>query len=76
MAKTFPKFPSHDDASCFNCGGDFGPGYWFESGQPAGHGAFEQHCEKCRLRTWYDIEPQKFVLESTGPNRFKLHLTN
>ena len=75
--KRFPKFQSHDEASCFNCGGDFGPdGYYFESGHAAGQGAFEQSCCKCGMTTWYDVERPAFVLESTGANRFRLHLTN
>lgn len=53
----WPRFSSHDEVSCFNCGGDFGPDpYWAESGLPHGHGQFRQECEKCRLATWYDLE--------------------
>lgn len=75
MTKTFPKFAAHDQASCFNCGGDLADeGY--TSGHAAGRGAFVQHCTKCGKSTWYDVERPKFVLESTGANRFRLHLTH
>ena len=57
--KTFPKFASHDEASCFNCGGDFGPDpYWFDSGNAPGHGQFALACEKCRTTTFYDLDRQ------------------
>lgn len=53
----WPRFASHDEASCFNCGGDFGPDpYWRASGHEHGNGAFEVACEKCRMLTYYDIE--------------------
>jgi len=51
----FPQFKEHEQASCFNCGGDFNPAYPFKSGFPHGHGEFEQHCEKCRMTTYYDL---------------------
>jgi hypothetical protein len=75
MTKHFPKFHSHEEASCFNCGGDFGD-EGHDSGHAAGHGEFVQHCEKCSMSTWYDLKRPKFVLESTGANRFSLHLTH
>ena len=56
MTKRFPKFEAHEEASCFNCGGDFGDGYWSRSGGAAGDGEYVQTCEKCRLSTWYDLE--------------------
>ena len=51
----WPLFESHEAASCFNCGGDFGDGYPRESGY--GRGRFEQHCNKCDHYTYYDVEP-------------------
>ncbi len=59
LVKNFPAFESHDEASCFNCDGDFGPSYWFKSGSAQGRGAFVQHCEKCRMSTWYDLIPPR-----------------
>jgi hypothetical protein len=47
-----PTFTSHNQASCCNCGGDFGDGYWFER-----HGLFLQVCEKCGSKTYYDLSP-------------------
>ncbi len=58
MAKTFPKFASHSQASCFNCSGDFADD-GAESGHASGRGAFVQRCEKCRMSTWYDIKAKK-----------------
>jgi hypothetical protein len=56
MTKRFPVFPSHEVASCFNCGGDFGPdGYWHLSGHAPGQGEFAQDCRKCGMVTWYDL---------------------
>jgi len=55
----FPAFASHDEASCFNCGGDFGPDPYFSlSGFPVGRGAYVVHCEKCRMSTWCDVEAE------------------
>lgn len=56
MTKRFPKFSSHTQVSCFNCGGDLVDGYFCESGYPKGRGQFRQECEKCRMSTWYDIK--------------------
>ena len=52
----FPVYYRHREASCFNCGGDFGDGYPFESGHAPGHGKWVQECEKCRMAMFYDIE--------------------
>ena len=52
----FPKFVNHEHASCFNCEGDFGPGYWSKSGSAKGDGEFKQSCEKCGMTTWYDLK--------------------
>ena len=56
---TFPKFEAHDQASCFNCDGDFGPGYWSKSGHARGNGEFVQSCAKCSEHTWYDLAPKR-----------------
>jgi hypothetical protein len=64
MTKRFPKFNSHEEASCFNCGGDFGDGYWRESG--CGAGQFEQHCCKCDHFTYYDLERLDAPSSKTG----------
>jgi hypothetical protein len=58
MTKTFPKFASHAEVSCFNCEGDLIGDYVF-SGHAQGGGEFVQHCEKCRMSTWYDIKARK-----------------
>jgi hypothetical protein len=64
MLKPFPKFKSHAVASCWNCGGDFGPnGWWSRSGYARGRGEFVQACERCGKRTWYDIQDE--ALDST-----------
>ncbi len=56
MTKDFPVYPSHAVASCAHCGGDFGDrAYWFRSDYPEGRGGYVQHCERCRMSTWYDI---------------------
>ena len=55
-AKTFPIFREHDEASCFNCGGDFGPAYPMASGFPVGQGQWAQDCCKCGMTTFYDLE--------------------
>ena len=52
---TFPKFEAHEQASCFNCGGDFGPAHWSKSGHARGNGEFVQSCAKCGEHTWYDL---------------------
>lgn len=52
--EAFPRFPSHAVASCFSCGGDFGDGWPMHSGNAAGRGQYMQHCERCRMTTWYD----------------------
>jgi hypothetical protein len=56
MNRRFPKFPAHEQAYCWHCGGDFGEGYWSASGHAKGHGEFVQGCEKCRMSTWYDLD--------------------
>jgi hypothetical protein len=55
MTKIFPEFASHETASCFHCGSDFDGSYWSKDEAAAGRGEFFQHCEKCRMSTWYDI---------------------
>lgn len=60
----WPVFKTHDDASCFNCGGDFGPAYPFktvplEGGNASGDGRYYQACEKCRMLTFYDIAGER-----------------
>ena len=52
----FPQFAAHDRASCFNCEGDL-IGDYVCAGHGRGYGEFVQHCEKCRMSTWYDISP-------------------
>jgi hypothetical protein len=53
----WPKVAAHEQASCFSCHGDFGDRcYWFESGFPPGNGQYVQHCCKCGMATYYDIE--------------------
>ena len=59
MAKTFPKFYSHEVVSCFNCGGDLDGSQWQTSQNAKGYGQFVQHCEKCSMSTWYDIKQAK-----------------
>jgi hypothetical protein len=56
MSKTFPKFESHNTASCFNCDGDFDGSYFSDSGNADGAGRWVQSCEKCRVSTWYDLK--------------------
>lgn len=55
MIHKFPKFTSHDLASCFNCGADLDGSWWCKSGSASGHGEFRQDCEKCRMFTCYDL---------------------
>lgn len=55
MARTFPKFKSHNEAFCSNCGGDFGDGYWDKSGFPQARGEWKQICNKCGMDTFYDL---------------------
>jgi hypothetical protein len=53
----WPRVPSHDKASCFNCGGDFGDrGWWSDSGYGPGNGQWMQHCCRCGETTYYDLE--------------------
>ncbi len=54
----FPVCDSHETASCWNCGGDFGDGHWSQTGFPHGRGEFSQACEKCGWITWYDLAAQ------------------
>jgi len=56
MAKQFPTFKSHETVSCFNCDGDFGAGYYCDSGNVEGYGKWAQDCSKCGFRTYYDVE--------------------
>lgn len=56
----WPVFKTHEDASCFNCGGDFIPAYpgkTFKTtrGDVPGNGQYYQACEKCRMLTFYDL---------------------
>lgn len=53
----FPKFATHQEASCFNCEGDLDGSWWSKSGHAKGHGEFMQDCAKCRMATWYDLKP-------------------
>ena len=59
MSTRKPKWPiytSHDEASCFNCGGDFGDrGYPMRSDRPETDGAWFQCCSKCSMTTHYDL---------------------
>jgi hypothetical protein len=55
MTKNFPKYPTHETASCFNCDGDFDGSYWSKSGYAPGRGEFLQSCRKCGMSTWYDL---------------------
>jgi len=55
MAKRFPMFKTHETASCFNCDGDFGLGYWTETDNAANSGRYRQDCVKCGMATYYDI---------------------
>ena len=57
--KRFPKFANHQSAYCWNCQGDFGPGYWSDAGYAVNCGRYVQYCESCRMATWYDLEPAK-----------------
>jgi len=57
--EAFPRFESHDRASCFNCGGDFGDGWPSHAGNAPGNGAFMQDCCKCDMTTWYDLKGKK-----------------
>lgn len=52
----WPVFKAHAEASCFNCGGDFGPGYPLKSGSAPGDGEHYQACERCEMLTFYDLE--------------------
>jgi hypothetical protein len=67
MTKRFPKFASHQTATCFNCEGDFDGSHWSDSGYPAGGGAFRQECCKCGMSTFYDLSPTSRKL--TKPER-------
>lgn len=50
----FPTYASHDEAYCFNCGGDWrGCATPMHSGYPSGQ--WFQTCEKCGHRTFYDL---------------------
>jgi len=52
----FPKFESHDKASCCHCGRGLGGANWLATEYPPGHGQYVQRCEKCRMATWYDLK--------------------
>jgi hypothetical protein len=53
---TFPIFKTHESAFCFNCGGDFGDGWWSNSYYP--RGKYYQNCCKCGFNTYYDLESE------------------
>ncbi len=53
--KAFPLYRSHSEAGCFNCGGDFGDGWWTRTQSAHGKGAFVQTCDRCFHSTLYDI---------------------
>lgn len=53
---SFPFYPAHDDASCFNCGGDWRGSAPMRSGNAPGRGEWFQCCERCGMRTFYDVE--------------------
>ncbi len=76
MAKKFPTYASHEEASCFNCGADLDGSYPRDSGNAHKHGKWEQSCEKCRTTTWYDLKPAPVHLECIGANHFKLHISH
>lgn len=69
MAPTFPKFKAHNEAHCFNCGGDFGDGYWDKSGLPPGRGEWKQVCSKCGMDTFYDLTEAKIPVEKFAANK-------
>lgn len=52
----WPVYKSHDTAPCFNCGGDFGDGYYSDSGYGPRNGQWKQACERCGYLTFYDLE--------------------
>lgn len=58
MTKRFPKYRSHDDVECFNCGTPLldDPK---ASGQAPRNGQFVQKCHECGMRTWYDLKEDK-----------------
>jgi hypothetical protein len=68
----FPKFSAHDKAYCFNCGADFGDGWYSLSGYADGRGKFVQSCSKCNMSTWYDLDDPvvaavyNFLIQPTG----------
>lgn len=62
----YPRYISHDDASCEECGGDLMGTYWSKSGKVSGNGEFLQSCEKCRVTNWYDLK--RVVLPAIGRN--------
>lgn len=52
----FPVYLAHDDAYCFNCGGEWRDGGWpMLSGNAPGRGEWFQACDKCGHRTFYDL---------------------
>lgn len=56
----YPRYRNHSDVCCFNCSAKL-------SGEPVpqgendqlhnapGHGRYRQHCDACRMFTWYDL---------------------
>jgi hypothetical protein len=54
MTKQFPTFAAHNQVSCFNCEGDLDGAHFSDSGNAEGR--WVQHCEKCRMSTWYDLK--------------------
>ena len=59
--KTWPVYHAHDEAYCFNCGGDWRDGaYPMLSGYAKGSGEWFQVCNKCGLETFYDLDRVNF----------------
>jgi len=55
--KRFPIYRKHQEANCFNCGGEVRNPE--DKGYPDGSGRYRAFCSKCSMFTYYDVKETK-----------------
>ena len=58
MTVTYPTFKASLEATCFKCGEKLAPRTIAFTDNAPGRGQWVGSCDKCDVRTWFDIKPQ------------------
>ena len=58
----FPVLKSHRDVICFNCDEQLDIRGMFDTDYPAGR--YGQHCRRCDMATYYDLEPRTTLIDN------------